>query len=37
MESVISKKIYLFKLPKILVAYSATAVKNVFIAFLKFL
>ena len=37
MESVISKIIYLFRLPKISVAYSATAVKTVFIVFLKFL
>ena len=37
MESVISKIIYLFRLPKISVAYSATAVKTVFVVFLKFL
>ena len=37
MESVISKIIYLFKLPKILVVYSAIVVKTVFIVFLKFL
>ena len=33
MESVISKIIYLFRLPKISVAYSATAVKTVFVVF----
>ena len=37
MDSVISKIIYMFKLPKISVAYSATAVKTVFVVFLKFL
>ena len=37
MESVISKIIYLFKLPKILEAYSTTAVKTVVVVFLKFL
>ena len=37
MESVISKIIYLFRLPKISMAYSATAVKTVFVVFLKFL
>ena len=37
MELVISKIIYLFRLPKISVAYSATAVKTVFVVFLKFL
>ena len=37
MESVVSKIIYLFRLPKISVAYSATAVKTVFVNFLKFL
>ena len=37
MESVVSKIIYLFKLPKLSVAYSATAVKTVFANFLKFL
>ena len=36
MESVISKSIYLFMLPKISVAYSATAVKIVFTIFLNF-
>ena len=33
MESLISKFIYLFRLPKILVAYSATVVKTVFANF----
>ena len=33
MESVISKIIYLFRLPKISVAYSATVVKTVFAIF----
>ena len=37
MESMISKIIYLFRLPKISVAYSAIAVKTVFVVFLKFL
>ena len=37
MESVISKIIYLFRLPKISIAYSANAVKTVFANFLKFL
>ena len=36
LESMISKIIYLFKLPKISVAYSATAVKVVFAIFLNF-
>ena len=36
MESVISKIIYLFRLPKVSVAYSALAVKTVFSNFLKF-
>ena len=36
MESVISKIIYLFRIPKILVAYSTTAVKTVFVVFLIF-
>ena len=36
MESVISKIIYLFRLPKISVAYSATVVKIVFVFFLFF-
>ena len=36
MESVISKTLYLFRLPKISVAYLATAVKTVFVVFLKF-
>ena len=36
MESMISKIIYLFRLPKISVAYSATAVKIVFVNFLNF-
>ena len=36
MESMISKIIYLLGLPKISVAYSATAVKIVFSIFLKF-
>ena len=36
MESVISKIIYLFRLSKISMAYSATAVKTVFVVFLKF-
>ena len=36
MESVISKIIYLFRLPKISVAYSANAVKAVFAIFLNF-
>ena len=36
MESMISKIIYLFRLPKISVAYSATAVKIVFVNFLSF-
>ena len=37
MESVVSKIIYLFRLPKILVAISTTVVKTVFANFLKFL
>ena len=37
MESVISKIIYLFKLLKISMAYLATAVKTIFVVFLKFL
>ena len=37
MELVISKIICLFRLPKILVAYSATVVKTIFAIFLKFL
>ena len=37
MESVVSKIIYLFRLPKISVAYSATAVKTIFAIFLKIL
>ena len=37
MESVISKIIYLFRLPKISMAYSATTVKTIFIVFLIFL
>ena len=37
MESVVSKIIYLFMLPKILVAFSAITVKTVFADFLKFL
>ena len=37
MELVISKIIYLFRLPKISVAYSTTVVKIVFANFLKFL
>ena len=36
MESVISKIIYLFRPPKMLVAYSATAVKAVFFFFCYF-
>ena len=36
MESVISKIIHLFRLPKISVAYSVTAVKAVFAFFLNF-
>ena len=36
MESVISKIIYLFRLPKISVAYSATALKTIFVIFLNF-
>ena len=35
MESVISKIIYLFSLPKISVAYSATAVKTIFVVFFE--
>ena len=35
MESVISKIIYLFKLPKILAAYSTTAVKTVVVVFFE--
>ena len=37
MESVISKVIYYFRLPKILVAYSLTVVTTNFVVFLKFL
>ena len=37
MELVISKIIYLFMLPKISVAYSATVVKTVIVVFLKVL
>ena len=37
MESMISKIIYLFRLPKMLVAYSATAVKAIFFFFAIFL
>ena len=37
MESVISNIIYLFRLPNISVAYSVTAVKTVFVVFLKIL
>ena len=37
MGLVVSKIIYLFMLPKISVAFSATAVKTVFADFLKFL
>ena len=37
MESVISKIIYLLRLPKISVAYPATAMKTIFVVFLKFL
>ena len=37
MELVVSKIIYLFRLPKISIAYSATTVKTVFANFLKFL
>ena len=37
MGSVISKIIYLFKLPKISMAYLAIAVKTIFVVFLKFL
>ena len=36
MESLVSKIIYLFRLPKISVAYSTTAVKTVFANFLNF-
>ena len=36
MELVISKSIYLFRLPKISVAYSTTAVKAIFVIFLNF-
>ena len=36
MELVVSKIIYLFRLPKISVAYSATAVKVVFAIFMNF-
>ena len=36
MELVISKIIYMFRLPKISVAYSATAIKTVFCCFSKF-
>ena len=36
MESVISKFIYLLRLPKISVAYSTTVVKAVFAIFLNF-
>ena len=36
MGSVVSKIIYLLRVPKITVAYSATAVKTVFSNFLKF-
>ena len=35
MELVISKIVYHFRLQKILVAYSANAVKTVFVVFLK--
>ena len=37
MELVILKIIYLFRLPKILVYYSATIVKTIFVVFMKFL
>ena len=37
MESVVSKIIYLFRLPKISVADSATAVKIIFANFMKIL
>ena len=37
MELVVSKIIYLFRLPKISVAYLAIVVKTVFVVFLKFL
>ena len=36
MNSVISKIIYLLRLPKISVAYSATTVKTVFVVLLNF-
>ena len=37
MESMISKIIYLFRLPKISMAYLAIAIKTVFVVFMKFL
>ena len=36
MELVVSKIIYLFRLPKLSIAYSATAVKTIFANFLNF-
>ena len=36
MESMISKIIYLFRLPKISMAYSVTTVKTIFVVFLNF-
>ena len=36
MESIVSKIIYLFRLPKLSVTYSATTVKVVFAIFLNF-
>ena len=37
MEAMVSKIIYLFILPKVSLAFSATAVKTIFVDFLKFL